>query len=173
MAFSTAYESRELIPEGEYECIILSAFLNATQSGTQYFSVRMVVRNDVPQSYKNKNIYHAIWQRKPDKQTAQDKMVDGFSFRQLMNLCRAAGIAKGRSYETLDELGRDLKGKCIRVTIGHDEWNGEKRERVKWSNETKYPDCRHQLPAGDKAGEQQAQGSAEGFIDTDDDLPFD
>ena len=121
MAFSTAYESRELIPEGEYECIILSAFLNATQSGTQYFSVRMVVRNDVPQSYKNKNIYHAIWQRKPDKQTAQDKMVDGFSFRQLMNLCRAAGIAKGRSYETLDELGRDLKGKCIRVTIGHDE----------------------------------------------------
>ena len=173
MAFSTNYETRDILPEGEYECMILSAFLNATQGGTQYFSIKMVIRNDVPQNHQNRFIYHAIWQRKPEKQTEEDKMVNGFSFKQLMNLSRAAGIPKGKSYNTLDDLGTDLKGKCIRVTLGHDEWNGEKRERVKWSNETKYPDCRHQLPAGDKAGEQQAQGSAEGFIDTDDDLPFD
>lgn len=172
MAFSTNYETRDILPEGEYECMILSAFLNATQGGTQYFSIKMVIRNDVPQNHQNRFIYHAIWQRKPEKQTEEDKMVDGFSFKQLMNLSRAAGIPKGKSYNTLDDLGADLKGKCIRVTIGHNEFNGETREQVKWSNLTKFPSCKHKMPVTNAEPALKVQEVSESSID-DDDLPFD
>ncbi len=143
MAFSTNYEEENLLPEGDYECIILAAFVNSTPGGALYFSVRLAVRNDVPQKYRNRNIFHAIWQRRPEKQTEDDKKIDGFSYKQLMNLSQAAGIPKGKSYETLDDLGHDLKGRCVRVTVGHDEWNGQTNVRVKWSNKTKFPDCKH------------------------------
>lgn len=147
--FETSYEEQgNLLPEGDYECIIKSAFLSATRSNTprEYFSVRFVVRNDVPQKYQNKNIFHAIWWRNYDKQTDDDKKVGGFSYKQIMNLCRAVGVPAGMKFKDLDELGEYLKGKCCLVTVGHDEWNGKKQERVKWANQTKYPNCTHQFP---------------------------
>lgn len=143
--FEINYEesTNQLMPEGEYECVILSAYVNSTKSGKLYFSVRFAVRNDVPQKYKNKNIFHAIWQRKPEKQTADDKKVDGYSYKQLMSLCEAAGLPKGKSYESLNALGKDLEKKCVLVTIEHDSYNGETREKVQWTNKTNYPECKH------------------------------
>lgn len=174
--FETNYEERNLLPEGDYECVIKAAFINATNSShpTEYFSVRFVVRNDVAQKYQNKNIFHAVWRRKPEKQTADDKKVDGFSFKQLMNLCKGVGVPKGKSFKDLDELGEYLKGKCCLVTIGHDEWNGKIQERVKWVNETKYPDCKHVFKTSNN---QNAAAVTENTTEStdvlaDEDLPF-
>ena len=161
MAFLTDYTKTndELIPEGDYECIILHAGLSATQAGSIYFSVRFAVRNDVPQKYQNRNIFHAIWERKPEKQTEKDKSVDGFSYKQLMNLCQHCGIPNGRNYESLDKLGDDLRGRCTLVTVEHNEWNGKKSVRVKWCNDTKYPECRHKNTIQSPSVDTQVQNN--------------
>lgn len=176
MSFTTNYENKNLLPEGEYECIIAGAFLNATNSKrpTEYFSVRFVVRNDVAQKYQNKNIFHAIWRRKPENRTKDDEAVDGFSYKQLMSLSRAAGLPNGKSYDSLNDLGADLKGKCVLVTIEHTEYNGETRESVKWTNETKYPNCQHIFKnAVTQTNTRTAPEGLDDIIDDDDDLPFD
>ena len=170
--FQTNYETKSILPEGEYECIIAGAYLAATRGGTEYFSVRFVIRNDVAQKYQNKNIFHAIWRRKPEKRTKDDDQVDGFSFKQIMNLAEAAGLPKGKSYHDLNELGADMKGKCVLVTIEHDEYNGETQEKVKWTNRTRYPECHHVMKT--KKDIQTPQPDPEASIDitADDDLPF-
>ena len=161
---------------GDYECIILHAGLSATQAGSIYFSVRFAVRNDVPQKYQNRNIFHAIWERKPENQTEDDKKVEGFSYKQIMNLCEHCGLPSGKSYEGLNELGEDLRGRCTLVTVEHNEWNGKKSVRVKWCNDTKYPECRHKDPLEHSSKTQTASAADNGssdYIDTDDgDLPF-
>lgn len=173
MTFQTNYENNNsIIPEGEYECMIAGAFLNATNSKrpTEYFSVRFVVRNDVAQKYQNKNIFHAIWRKKPENRTKEDEAVDGFSYKQLMSLSRAAGLPNGKSYESLSELGADLKGKCVLVTVEHTEYQGKTRESVKWTNPTKHPDCHHVFKT--KETEVSRTDTAAATVTTDDDLPF-
>ncbi len=174
MAFSTNYTVGDsIIPEGNYECVVSSAYVSATQGGSLYFSVRLIVRNDVPQSYQNKNIFHSIWQKSPEKQTEDDAKVDGYSYKQLMNLAEMAGIPKGKGYETLDELGKDLEGKCVMAAVGHSEWKGKVSAKVKWFNRTKYPECKHTFKSPDQT--QTAVSTANSSIDVpdDDDLPFD
>ncbi len=176
--FETNYTNTngsELLPKGKYEFIIKQANINATKGGTLYFSVRLVVRNDVPQKYQNKNIYHAIWQKKPDRQTEDDKKVDGYSFKQLMNLCETAGLPGGKSYETLNDLGADLVGRAVQAEIIHDTYQDKTSEKVKWFSKTAYPDCKHT----DKAQMNTATASRtdtsgiDAFVDEDGDLPFD
>lgn len=71
--------------------------------------------------------------------------VDGFSFAQIMALAKAAQLPAGKSYAGLNEMGKDLIGQPVRVTIEHstNPNNGQTNERVKYVNESKYPDCRH------------------------------
>lgn len=171
MAFSINYET-DNIPEGNYECIIRQAGVTATPGGTLYFSVRFVVRNDVPQKYQNKNIYHAIWQKKPEKQTDNDKSVDGFSYKQLMNLCQYAGLPKGKSYETLNELADDLRGKCVQISVKYQEWNGKTTTNI-WCSSTNNPDCKHVDKTQNQSYEPVSSTAiAETEISPDDDLPF-
>lgn len=175
--FETAYEEKKLLPEGEYECIIKSAFINATnsKSPTEYFSVNFVIRNDVVQKYQNKHIFHAIWRKKPEKRTKDDNRVDGFSYKQLMNLCKGAGVPKNTSFKDLDDLGKYLKGRCCLVTVGHDEWNGNTQVRVKWTNPTRYPDCKHKFPVSANTRTAQTTEPEENNyepISSDEDLPF-
>lgn len=177
--FETNYEEKNNpLPEGDYECIIKAAFINATNSRTptEYFSVRFVVRNDVPQKCQNKNIFHAIWRKKPEKQTADDQKVDGFSYKQLMNLCEGTGVPKGKSFKDLNELGEYLKGRCCIVHIVHDEWQSKKQEKVAWTNKTKYPECKHFFAVSGNVN-ANTDTTATKMMDVtdyeDEDLPFD
>ncbi|MBQ1777864.1 MAG: DUF669 domain-containing protein [Acutalibacteraceae bacterium] len=170
--FETNYSNiggGETLPEGKYECVIQKAFVNA-KGRTLFFQVTLIVRNDVPQAYQNRRIFHAIWQKKAENQTADDKKTDGYSFKQLMNLCESAGLPGGKSYRDLNELGSDLVGRAVQVDIVHDEWNGKISEKVKWCYRTNYPDCRHVLPQ--EAAPAQADGGTAAVVTADDDLPF-
>ena len=169
MAFSTNYEA-DNIPEGNYECIIKQAGVTATPGGTLYFSVRFVVRNDVQQKYQNRSIFHTIWQKKPEKQTEEDKSVEGFSYKQLMNLCQYAGLPSGKSYDSLNDLGEDLKGKCVLINVKYQEWNGKPTTNI-WCSNTKNPDCKHI----DKSPNQtpvNTTATVDEPVDSDEDLPF-
>lgn len=144
MNFTTNYDdvgTSDILPEGSYECVIKSAALSATKNGTAFFGVRFVIRNDVSQKYQNKYIFHSIWKKKEPSEA--DKQVDGFSFKQVMALAMAVKIPAGKNYANLDEMGKDLVGKPVLVDVYHDTYNGQTNVRVKYVNESKYPDCKH------------------------------
>ena len=145
MNFTTNYDDvgtgSDILPEGSYECVIKSAALSTTKNGTAFFDVRFVIRNDVSQKYQNKYIFHSIWKKKEPSEA--DKQVDGFSFKQVMALAMAVKIPAGKNYADLDEMGKDLVGKPVLVDIYHDTYNGQTNVRVKYVNESKYPDCKH------------------------------
>lgn len=143
MNFSTNYENigNELLPEGKYECVIKDAFPSETRKGTPYLDIRLVIRNDVEQKYKNKYIFHSIWKKKEPSE--QDKQVDGYSFKQLMSLANAAGLPSGKNYASVEELCKDFVGSCVNVETEHDEWDGKINVRVKYCNKTEYPECKH------------------------------
>lgn len=147
MNFTTNYDNvgtgSGLLPEGLYECVVKSASLNATQNGKPYFDVRFVIRNDVSQKYQNKYIFHSLWKIKNPSEA--DMQLDGYSFKQIMALAKAAKIPAGKNYANLDEMGKDLIGKPVLVEVEHNTNpnNGQTKERVKYVNESKYPDCKH------------------------------
>ena len=131
----------EMLPVGEYETLITKAEIRRAKSGNLYINIRLVIRNDVNQKYQNRNIFYSIFQKK--EPTAMDNQVEGFSFKQIMKLCKSAGLENGKEYADLNEMLRDLIGKTIRVTIEHNEYNGNISERVKYVDETKFKECRH------------------------------
>lgn len=147
MNFTTNYENvgtgSDLIPEGKYECVVKAAAMNRTSQGKPYFDVRLVIRNDVSQKFANRYIFHSIWKKKEPSDA--DMQVEGFSFAQIMSLAKAAQLPAGKSYASLDEMGKDLIGKPVLVEVEHNTNpnNGQTNERVKYVNETKYPDCKH------------------------------
>ena len=71
----------------------------------------------------------------------------------------------------MNELGEYITGKCCLVHVVHDTWQGKTNERVAWTNETKYPDCKHKFP--EKPNIQSAsEPVTEIETPTDEDLPF-
>jgi hypothetical protein len=158
MNFTTNYDNvgtgSDLIPEGEYECVVRTAALNSTANGTPYFDVRLVIRNDVSQKFSNRYIFHSLWKKKEPSEA--DMQVDGFSFAQIMALAKAAQLPAGKSYPGLNEMGKDLIGKPVRVTIEHNTYKEKTSERVKYVNETKYPDCKHVYKEAAPAANNQA-----------------
>lgn len=144
MGFSTNYEDVQdfdLIPKGEYEVIITKIEECTTQKGATGLNFTLVIRNDVEQKYKNRCIFHTFWKRK--EPTQADMQVQGYSFKQIMQLAKAIRLPSGKSYETVYSLCNELGGRVMRVTVGHKEYNGRTSEEVKFMNETQFPECRH------------------------------
>ena len=144
--FSTNYDNvgngSELLPEGRYEVVIKTAQLNATKNDTPYIDVRMVIRNDVEQKYQNKYIFHSLWKKR--EPSPQDLSVDGYSFKQLMSLAKAAKLPSGKNYGSIEELCADFVGKCVIAEIEHKpDKNEQLRERVKFCYESAFPNCKH------------------------------
>lgn len=194
MGFSTNYENigsgNELLPVGNYEVIVKSAAPNVTKNGVPYLDIRMVIRNDIAgQRYQNKYIFHSI--RRKKEPSPLDMQVDGYSFKLLMGLAKAAKLPAGKDYATVEDLCRDFVNKCVNVEIEHQaDSSGKLRERVKFCYPTDHPDCRHvfkeaavksdtyQAPKKDvfaqPATAAAAVGNLEDFeeIISDSDLPF-
>jgi hypothetical protein len=179
--YDEAAEGSELIPEGEYECIIKYAGEDATQKGTVYMGATLVVRNDIDQPCKNKYIWHKIWQKK--EPSPADLACNGYSSKQINALSKAAKLPNGKKYESLSEWCDELKDKIVRVTVEHEEYNGKTNAKVKWVNESKFPQCKHRWKNADvdvSADDEPAAGYANGDTGdfeeiptpTDDDLPF-
>lgn len=181
MAFQTDYsdlsEGSEILPVGEYECIIKYAGEDATKGGTMYMGATLVIRNDVDQQYKNKYIWHSIWQKK--EPSPADLACGGYSSKQINSLSKAAHLPNGKKYESLSDWADELKNKIVRVTVEHDTYQGKTSARVKWVNESKFPDCKHRWKNADvdvDAGNEPAAGNQQGLEEVkgvaDDDLPF-
>ena len=161
MALIMEYES-SLLPQGEYEMVIKSAYEDVTKGGTQYIRIPMVVRNDVEQPYQNAYLWHAVWRAK--NPTPQDNAFGGYLSRQILRLCEMAGIPKGTKFESLTDLLDALKNKPLRAGVQHETYQGQTSARLQYTQPTKAPDCRHKWKS--PAGEIQETVDEE-------DLPFD
>ncbi|MDE5770903.1 MAG: DUF669 domain-containing protein [Ruminococcus sp.] len=187
MGFSTNYEDVQdfdLIPKGEYEVIITKIEERTTQKGATGLNFTLVIRNDVEQKYQNRCIFHTLWKRKDPTQA--DMQVQGYSFKQVMQLAKAIRLPSGKSYETVYNLCDDLVRRVMRVTVGHREYDGKTYEEVKYMNESNFPECRHtfktsvtsdtvaQRPAETFANAGQSYGTMDDYeeILSDGDVPF-
>ncbi|MFA6930866.1 MAG: DUF669 domain-containing protein [Lentisphaeria bacterium] len=145
MEFTTDYSDVDeggILPIGEYEAIIKYAGEDTVQTtGTVYINVTMVARNDVEQPCKNKYIWHKLWHRK--EPTPADVKLGGYSSKQINALSKSAGLPNGKKYASLAEWCEELGGKCVRITVEHEEYKGKTQAKVKWVNESKHPECRH------------------------------
>ena len=144
MGFSTDYSevnSFDLIPKGEYEVIIKTIEERTTQNGATGLNLTLVIRNDVEQKYQNRLLFHTLWKRR--EPSPADMQVQGYSFKQIMSLAKAAALPSGKNYENVQALCDELINHVMWVTVGHDEYNGQMREIVKFMNESKFPECRH------------------------------
>lgn len=130
------YESR-VKPEGDYECTIGKVYIDVAKSGKEYISVPLTIRGDVEQPYKNGKIYHAIWKRK--EPSSLDMEMEGYSFSQLMQLCEACGIPSGTNFESLEDILNKISWKAVVCRLKHDEWNGQKQEKVHYFKKTAKP----------------------------------
>lgn len=146
MAFNTDYTdvkegSGGILPIGEYEAIVKYAGEDATKSGTVHINITCVIRNDVEQKYKNKYVWDKLWHRK--EPSPADLACGGYSSKQIMSRSKAAGLPNNQKYESLADWGEQLKDKPVRITIEHEEYNGEIQAKVKWVNESRCLPCNH------------------------------
>ena len=144
MGFSTNYEDVQdfdIIPKGEYEVVITKIEERTTKNGATGLNFTLVIRNDVEQKCKNRCIFHTLWKRR--EPTQADMQVQGYSFKQIMQLAKAVRFPSGKSYETVYNLCDELGGKIMRVTVGHREYNGRTYEEIKYMNESQFHECKH------------------------------
>ena len=177
MAFETNYQNNmDIIPEGFYECVIKSAYEDATNSGKVYINVPLVVRNDIDQKFQGAYIWHSIWKKK--EPTERDLAVNGYAAFGINNLSQAARLKEGTHFESIEDWMEALKGLPIRVEIKHEmnDYTNQMQARVKRLYPTLHPDCKHVWKSAAAAGTAQpqtqtAQSVSVDFED-DGDLPF-
>ena len=167
MSFGVDYSKAntfELIPEGEYEAIISDAHVTQSKAGTPCISIPLTIRNDVDQPSQNRILYHNMWKRR--EPTAEDLSVDGYSFKQIQSLSKAAGLADGKKYASLDEWAADLENRTIHITVNHEDWQNRTSAKVGYIDPPKTRDCKH-------VWKEKPQEAPASFADDDeDDLPF-
>lgn len=152
--FSTNYDSleRTLIPEGEYECIIKVVNTNINNNGKEYIDLQLQIRNDVIQDCKNQMIFHKIWKMKNPSESDPG----GYAAFAINQISKAVLIPNGAQIPSLEVwMSTYITGRPIRVTVVHEEYNGNKNVRVGFVKESKFPDVRHgqtqTIPSGEYA----------------------
>lgn len=139
-----AQESYDIIPEGDYETVIQSAEIRTTGNGKHKIGFTLTVRNDVQQNCQNRKIFLDVWRRQ--NPTEVDEQVGGFSYNQLMRIAKHAQLPDNKEYQNLEEFLADMVGKCLKVTVYHDTYNGSKTARVDILHGlafSDHPDCKH------------------------------
>ncbi|MDW4221572.1 DUF669 domain-containing protein [Staphylococcus saprophyticus] len=151
------------IQDGTYETVITKFEESATQSGTEFVDVRLTVRNDIDQKYKNNIVFHRIWKAKATQK---------YDMRFFNTIGAAAQLQQGKQYKSIEELFQDFLGKPVRVTVKNEtsEYNGKTYENlnVKRWEKTKFPELAHKFKTED-GGNPFASGT--NSID-EDDMPF-
>lgn len=169
------------LPAGTYELIIKDARMGATQGGSEFIGLTMVVRNDlknVPDlastngKYANRLLFHNEFKRLDEK---TDKRA--YSQSNLQNLLEAVGFPEGQALNTMEDFLNALKGKPVNanVELKYSEYHNENRNSIKpWEiKPTKFPQVAHVWKDNSKAAQGPLDTPNSKPIETgDDDLPF-
>lgn len=149
-----------LLPVGDYNVTIESAKFDTTKTGKENISITSVINQG--QAYNGRKIFWKYWKVKNPSE--DDQSTEGYSFKQIMQLCSACNFADGTKFNNLNELLALLPNKTVKVTIEHDDYNDKYYERVKYVSECDTV----------QNSTVESIGNLEDFeeILTDDDIPF-
>ncbi|HJB78528.1 DUF669 domain-containing protein [Mammaliicoccus lentus] len=128
------------IKDGKYEVVITKFEESATQSGTEFVDVRLTVRNDIDQPYKNQIVFHRIWKA---------KATGKYNMKFFNTIGAAAQLQQGKQYSSIDELFQDFLGKPVLVAVKNEtsEYNDKTYENlnVKRWEKTNFPELAHKF----------------------------
>lgn len=162
MPIKTDYSNtQQIIPEGIYEVIIGKAGTK-DGNGKQYFDIPLIVRNDVEQPNQNRYINDGIRALHSDKAIA-------FT---VNNVSRAVRLPEGMEFDSLEQWGDLISGMTMRVTVRHNDYNGNTYANVTRWEPTHFPECKHITKDGKETGTKQANGFTELPEAANSDLPF-
>lgn len=140
------------LPIGEYECIVSEVKVDKTSTNKPMLKVTLTVREDIEQEGKKRKFFDNI--------VEQENMM--WKFQQV---AKAAQLPAGVDLETLADFASAIQYKPVRIKNKHEEYNGEKQDRIAYWLESKV-----ETVDGGHGNFSQAEG---GQIDiSDDDLPF-
>lgn len=135
--FSVNYEAAEqfaAIEDGTYEVYVAQAEQSATQSGTDFLDIRLKIRDDFQQKFRNNLIFDRIY---VNKSTLE------YPIWLLQMYCKAAKVPENTDIQTIEQFLDLIKGKSMKVTVKNEtsEWNGKTYEnlRVKKREQSELP----------------------------------
>ena len=135
--FSVNYEAAEqfaAIEDGTYEVYVAQAEQSATQNGTYFLDIRLKIRDDFQQKFRNNLIFDKIY---VNKSTLE------YPIWVLQMYCKAAKVPENTDIQTIEQFLDLIKGKSMKVTVKNEtsEWNGKTYEnlRVKKREQSELP----------------------------------
>lgn len=135
------------LPIGEYECIISDVKMTQSQAGNQMIKVTLTVRDDVEQKGKKRKFF--------DNLVVMDNMM--WKFQQVSKAC---DFPADTDFASPEEFASAIQYKNVIIKNKHEEYNGEKQDRVAQYKQSKDGGSGDPFTGG-------------GSIDiNDDDLPF-
>lgn len=154
MDYSKNYNEK---PEpGVYEAVVGKTEIRHTNEGKEYFSIPLIIRNDVEQRFQNAIIWDSIRAMHSDKAISYKTNVIG----------QAVGIEEGREFANLEEWGKAIKGFPLKVTVGSREYNGKTYQDIKKYEKTDTKEMKHKF----KKAEDEPDFKV--VDENDDEVPF-
>lgn len=125
--FSVNYEAAEqfaAIEDGTYEVYVAQAEQSATQNGTDFLDIRLKIRDDFQQKFRNNLIFDKIY---VNKSTLE------YPIWVLQMYCKAAKVPENTDIQTIEQFLDLIKGKTMKVTVKNEtsEWNGKTYENLR------------------------------------------
>lgn len=161
MSFKVPEATSNIVPEGIYEVIMKDGgYMDATKGGTVYMNIPLVIRNDVNQKCKNMIVWDAIWTEASEKH---------INFK-VGNISKAIELPAGTDFDDIEAWGAFLKGKVMKISVKHNEYNGQISAQAAGYYKTDYPDVKHVFKAKSVAVTPDINDFEE--IPDDGDIPF-
>lgn len=113
--FSVNYEVAEQfssVENGTYEVVVATAEQSASKSGTDFLDIRLKIRDDFQQKFRNNLIFDKVW---INKQTLQ------YPEWALQRYAKAVKIPEGVEINTIEQFLDIIKGKTLKVTVKNEQ----------------------------------------------------
>jgi hypothetical protein len=120
-----------LLKEGEYEVRVERIETKTTTTGKEKIAIMFRVREDVEQEGKNRVLFEDIWKEKENPQF--------FNRKRLNLLLRTQDLENGKTFETIQDLFKELQGAMliVKVSVEMDDYRGEEVNRIIYYRHTK------------------------------------
>ena len=113
--FSVNYEAAEQfssVENGTYEVVVATAEQSASKSGTDFLDIRLKIRDDFQQKFRNNLIFDKVW---INKQTLQ------YPEWALQRYAKAVKIPEGVEINTIEQFLDIIKGKTLKITVKNEQ----------------------------------------------------
>jgi len=144
----------ELVAEGKYEAIVLNTEVKDFQ-GHPTLNLDFEIRSDVPQNHQGaKILYNTLYFHNDNPEYHENNI------KRINSLIAACGFPHGQSFNSADDMAKQLLNKNLIITVKHQEDKNDKNK--------KYPKARF----FDKSSVNPPMQTRAPITVGEDDLPF-